>query len=107
MTLTLLAGLSLILAGSAMVVRHVLSARDVVGWETLSGPFRAVLFISTAVILFLGFRLIFAATDGVNVIPPDASRGYAMLAFVVGLDKTMALVRVWRQHREMKAGCCA
>ena len=99
MIVTLIAAVACLLAAFASGTRHLLSSHEINSWQTMSKTFRAITFGFSAVLLFLGLRLMFAATDGVDKIPPDASYGYAILAASVAVDRIGALVRL-RQERQ-------
>lgn len=100
MIITVIACLACLIAAAATAARHILSARENSTWQTMGPVFRAITFVVCAGTLFLGLRLFFASIDGISVIPPDATPGYAVLAVLFAVDRCAAL---WRLKRERKA----
>lgn len=104
MLITALACFFCLTASFASAARHIVSSPADTTWQTMGPFFRGVTFAFSMVTLFLGLRLFFAAIDGVEKIPPDASYGYVVLAGAVAVDRVSALWRIKRERKQWALG---
>ena len=99
MIASLTASLGLLIASLCCAMRHIYFSPQADTFPAVGKWMRLRLFGFCILTFFLGWRLAFAAFDGVEVIPPDATPGFAILALGVAFYKMDVLQNEIRSRR--------
>lgn len=95
--LSLLTGALYLVAAAACMIRHVVMRPKPDAWPKTPAWLWHILFFYTAIVLFMGVRLLATVVEGIQTVPPNATVAGAILAFGIALYDGALLVNEARQ----------